>query len=62
MPDYLSPRLTGFSIAVRELGMRMAEAILARLPGTGTHDKRELVQEVWPLQFKARSSDANEAA
>ncbi|CAB3790399.1 substrate-binding domain-containing protein [Pararobbsia alpina] len=60
MPDYLSPRLTGFSIPVRELGMRMAEAILARLPGTRTHDKRVLVQEVWPLQFKARSSDASE--
>jgi DNA-binding LacI/PurR family transcriptional regulator len=60
MPDYLSPRLTGFSIAVRALGMRMAEAILARLPGAGIHDKRVLVQEVWPLQFKARSSDANE--
>jgi DNA-binding LacI/PurR family transcriptional regulator len=61
MPDYLSPRLTGFSIAIRELGMRMGEAILARLPGVGTYDKRALVQEVWPLQFKARSSDANEA-
>ncbi len=61
MPDYLSPRLTGFSIAVRELGHRMAEAMLARLPGISAHDHHPLVQEIWPLQLKARSSDTGVA-
>ena len=61
VPDFLSPRLTGFTIAVRELGMRMAEAILSRLPGDGIHGHRPLIQEIWPLQLKARSSDSSPA-
>ncbi|MEJ0002783.1 MAG: LacI family DNA-binding transcriptional regulator [Pararobbsia sp.] len=51
----------GFSIAVRELGHRMAEAMLARLPGISAHDHHPLVQEIWPLQLKARSSDTGVA-
>lgn len=57
VPDYLSPRLTGFSIAVRELGARMGEAILGRLPGPNSLEPPALIQEVWPLQIKARTSD-----
>jgi DNA-binding LacI/PurR family transcriptional regulator len=59
VPDYLSPRLTGFTLTVRELGMRMAEAMLARLPGVGAYYNGVLIQEIWPLQLKARSSDQN---
>ncbi|WP_158601999.1 substrate-binding domain-containing protein [Pararobbsia silviterrae] len=58
VPEYLSPRLTGFSIAVRELGIRMGEAMLARLPSVNAQRSATLVQEVWPLQLKARTSDA----
>ena len=58
VPDYLSPRLTGFSISIHELGIRMGEAIVARLPGVNTQEVPELVQQIWPLQIKERSSDA----
>jgi DNA-binding LacI/PurR family transcriptional regulator len=58
VPDYLSPRLTGFTLAVRELGIRMAEAMLARVPGIGAYYNHAMVQEIWPLQLKERSSDA----
>ena len=56
--EYLSPRLTGFRIALRPLGMRLAEALLGRMPGEGR--RRALVQERWPLELLARSSDAPE--
>ena len=57
--DYLSPRLTGFTLAIRELGMRMAEAMLARVPGIGAYYNNALVQEIWPIQLKMRASDIN---
>ena len=58
VPDYLSPRLTGFTLTVREVGIRMGEAILARIPSVGAYFSSALVQEVWPLQLKAQSSDS----
>jgi DNA-binding LacI/PurR family transcriptional regulator len=58
VPDYLSPRLTGFTLAIRELDIRMAEAMLARVPGIGAYYNHAMVQEIWPLQLKVRSSDA----
>ena len=58
VPDYLSPRLTGFTLTVREVGIRMGEAILARVPSVAAYFNSALIQEVWPLQLKAQSSDA----
>ena len=55
--DYLSPRMTGFTLTIRELGMRMAEAMLARLPGIGEYYNNALAQEIWPLQLRVRQSD-----
>ncbi|CAM2157683.1 LacI family DNA-binding transcriptional regulator [Pararobbsia alpina] len=53
---YLSPALTGFTLAPRELGMRMAEAMLSQIPGTG-HYEGTRIEQVWPLQLVARPSD-----
>lgn len=58
VPDYLSPRLTGFTLTVREVGIRMGEAMLARIPSVSAYFNGALVQEVWPLQLKAQSSDS----
>jgi len=58
LAEYLSPQLTGFRIALRPLGMRLGEAILARLPESGRKRRAPLVQERWPLELVARSSDA----
>ncbi|HTJ95735.1 MAG TPA: substrate-binding domain-containing protein [Pararobbsia sp.] len=57
VPAYLSPGLTGFTLSPRELGMRMAEAMLSQIAGSA-HSSDVRVQEVWPLQLVARPSDA----
>jgi DNA-binding LacI/PurR family transcriptional regulator len=57
LAEYLSPQLTGFRIALRPLGMRLAEALLARLPEPGRR-RPAPIQERWPLELVARSSDA----
>ena len=58
VPDYLSPQLTGFTLTVREVGIRMGEAILARVPSVAAYYNGALIQEAWPLQLKAQSSDS----
>ncbi len=62
LAEYLSPQLTGFRIALRPLGKRLAEALLrqiARRPGNRSEPP---VQERWPLELLARESDERGAA
>jgi hypothetical protein len=44
-------------VALKELGMRMGEALLARMPDFASHFAEPLVQQLWPLELQARSSD-----
>lgn len=53
LAEYLSPQLTGFRIALRALGRRLAEVMLDRLAAGGGAP----VQERWPLELVARASD-----
>lgn len=57
VPDYLSPRLTGYTLSRYDLGVRMGEAIIAQIPDVGDAYNNMKVQELWPLQLKARASD-----
>lgn len=56
--NYLYPRLTGYSVALHDLGVRMGEALLARMPGFSGESSDSLVQQLWPLELLARNSDA----
>ncbi len=58
LTEFLSPQLTGFRIALRPLGKRLAEALMAQLPGRAGPRDGGLVQERWPLELLARGSDA----
>lgn len=58
MSAYLSPALTGFTITPRELGVRMAEAILAQIPGNSTYYGAAPTQVIWPVRLLERPSDA----
>jgi DNA-binding LacI/PurR family transcriptional regulator len=56
LAEYLSPQLTGFRIALRPLGRRLAEALLARMdPRRAASDSP--IQERWPIELLARASD-----
>ena len=55
--NYLYPRLTGYSVALRDLGKRMGEALLARMPGFAEQYPGPLVQQLWPLELQVRNSD-----
>jgi DNA-binding LacI/PurR family transcriptional regulator len=61
LAEYLAPQLTGFRIALRPLGMRLGEAILAQLPVPAGAPRAAPVQERWPLELAARASDAHRA-
>ena len=54
---FLSPTLTCFSVSLRELGVSIAEALLAQLPMHTQRASVHLVQKLCPLEFKAGESD-----
>lgn len=58
MSAYLSPALTGFTLAPRDLGIRMAEAILALVPGNAMYYGGARTQEIWPVSLVPRPSDS----
>lgn len=62
LAEYLSPQLTGFRIALRPLGQRLAEALLARLAARGAGRKDPPIQERWPVELVARASDEGPAS
>ena len=55
--NYLYPRLTGYSVALRDLGERMGETLLSRMPGFAAQYPGPLVQQLWPLELQVRNSD-----
>jgi DNA-binding LacI/PurR family transcriptional regulator len=57
LAEYLSPQLTGFRIALRPLGQRLAEALLGRLEARFAGRKGPPLQERWPIELLARPSD-----
>jgi DNA-binding LacI/PurR family transcriptional regulator len=55
---FLSPPVTSFRLSLHELGVGVAEAILAQLPQYKDAFPQGIVQKRWPLQMQARQSDA----
>jgi DNA-binding LacI/PurR family transcriptional regulator len=55
--NYLYPRLTGYSVALNDLGERMGETLLASMPGFAAQYPGPLVQQLWPLELQVRNSD-----
>jgi len=58
VPEYLSPRLSGFEVEAYELGTHMASALLAQWPEYATLYANEARQSVWPLLLRERDSDS----
>jgi DNA-binding LacI/PurR family transcriptional regulator len=55
--NYLYPRLTGYVVALHELGVCMGEALLARMPNYAPSYPDTLVHQLWPLALQERNSD-----
>lgn len=62
LAEYLSPQLTGFRIALRPLGQRLAEALLRQLGARPGARREAPVQERWPVELLARASDETRPA
>lgn len=62
LAEYLSPQLTGFRIALRPLGQRLAEALLRQLLRRPGARREPPVQERWPIELLARASDETRPA
>lgn len=62
LAEYLSPQLTGFRIALRPLGQRLAEALLRQLSPQVAARGEAPVQERWPIELVARGSDEKQPA
>jgi DNA-binding LacI/PurR family transcriptional regulator len=58
LPEYLSPRLTGFTLDAHALGQRLAQALLAQFPELAAVYSAARVQSLWPLTLRERESDA----
>jgi len=58
LPEYLSPRLTGFTLDAFALGQRLAQALLAQFPDfSGVYRDAARMQSLWPLILRERDSD-----
>jgi len=55
--NYLYPRLTGYVVPLHDLGVRMGEALLGRLPNFAAQYPDALVHQLWPLELRERNSD-----
>jgi len=53
---FLSPALTCFRLSLHDLGVKLAEALLATMPGHA-ESYGGLVQDLWPLELVPRESD-----
>lgn len=58
MAAYLSPGLTCFSVDLKRLGERLAEAVLSGMPRFAAEFGGKPIQEIFPLHLIARESDA----
>ena len=55
---FLSPSVTSFQLSLHDLGVGVAEAILAQMPGHSDMFAQGIVQKCWPMQIQPRDSDA----
>jgi len=58
---YLSPSVTRFNLSLHELGVAVAEAVLAQMPAYREHYPEGIVQRRWPLQLTVGESDGGAA-
>ncbi|MFI5015443.1 MAG: substrate-binding domain-containing protein [Hyphomicrobiales bacterium] len=54
---FLAPALTCFKVTLQDVGVRLAEALLAAMPAHAAHYRQGVVQEIWPMQLVAGESD-----
>lgn len=54
---FLSPTLTCFRISLRDLGIRLAEAMLSALPAFENQYPREKIELIWPMELVPGESD-----
>jgi DNA-binding LacI/PurR family transcriptional regulator len=57
LAQYLSPRLSGFSVDLRPLGARLADALLVRMAAADAGTPVASFQQLWPLNILQGSSD-----
>ena len=55
---YLTPQLTCFRLSLRDLGITLAESLLATMPAYAEHYPLGLVRKVVPLELVSGDSDA----
>jgi DNA-binding LacI/PurR family transcriptional regulator len=55
---FLSPTLTAFDTSLRDLGIALAESLLATMPAYQDSYPQGSVRKLWPLQLVAGESDA----
>jgi DNA-binding LacI/PurR family transcriptional regulator len=56
--NFLSPRLTSFSLSLHDLGRSLAEALLATMPDYCADYPQGLARQVWPMTLLEGESDA----
>ncbi|MCF3643127.1 LacI family DNA-binding transcriptional regulator [Rhizobium sp. TRM95111] len=54
---FLSPRLTAFSLSLRDLGIALGETLLATMPAYQSAYPERAVRELWPLDLVPGESD-----
>lgn len=54
---YLAPRLTRFTLSLHDLGIHLAQALLAAMPSYSRHYPTGTVRHVWPMEFIEAESD-----
>jgi len=55
---FLTPTLTCFRMSLRDLGIALAESLLATLPGFSEQYPHEVAHKIWPLELVPGESDA----
>lgn len=58
LAQYLSPRLSGFTVDWRDLGVRLGLALLDRMAAADGAPRARALQQLWPLDIKPCESDA----
>lgn len=56
--NFLSPRLTSFSLSLHDLGEALAEALLATMPDYAQHYPLGVTRRLWPMTLVEGESDA----
>ena len=56
---YLSPTLTSFRVSLRDLGISLAESLLATMPAFAGAYPTGVTHKIWPMELVEGESDAN---